>query len=103
MPHLTFDDAERERLRTGRMEVSRLTFAKGKGAQLHAHPEEQVMYVVSGLLRVECGDETYDVRPGEATLNPGGMPHGVMAVEDTVCLSVKDLVVPGTEATAGDG
>jgi quercetin dioxygenase-like cupin family protein len=59
--------------------------------------------VVSGRLRVACGDESYDVGPGEATLNPGGMPHGVTAVEDTVCVSVKDLVVPGTEATADGG
>ena len=107
MPHLTFEHDERDDrsrsysagagggLRTERMEVTRLAFAKDTGAQVHTHPEEQVMYVLSGRLRVACGDETYDVGPGEATFNPADLPHGVTAVEDTVCLSIKDLVAAG--------
>jgi quercetin dioxygenase-like cupin family protein len=76
------------------IEVSRLTFDKGSGADVHQHPEEQVMYVLSGRLRVTCGDETYEVRPGEATLNPSNVPHGVTALEDVVVLSVKSEVPP---------
>ena len=76
------------------IEVSRLSFDKGSGADVHQHPEEQVMYVLSGRLRVTCGDETYEVGPGEATFNPSNVPHGVTALEDVVVLSVKSEVRP---------
>jgi quercetin dioxygenase-like cupin family protein len=76
------------------IEVSRLSFDKGSGADVHQHPQEQVMYVLSGRLRVRCGDETYEVGPGEATFNPSNVPHGVTALEDVVVLSVKSEVRP---------
>jgi quercetin dioxygenase-like cupin family protein len=76
------------------IEVSRISFEKGRGADVHQHPEEQVMYVLSGRLRVTCGDETYDVGPGEATYNASNVPHGVTALEDVVALSVKSEVRP---------
>jgi quercetin dioxygenase-like cupin family protein len=76
------------------IEVSRIHFEKGRGADVHQHPEEQVMYVLSGRLRVSCGDETYEVGPGEATFNPSGVPHGVTALEDVDVLSVKSEVRP---------
>jgi quercetin dioxygenase-like cupin family protein len=76
------------------MEVTKITFDKGHGADIHRHPEEQVMYVLSGRLRVTCGDETYEVGPGEATFNPSNVPHGVTALEDVVALSVKSEVHP---------
>jgi quercetin dioxygenase-like cupin family protein len=75
-----------------RMEVSKLSFEEGGGADIHQHPEEQVMYVLSGRLRVTCGDETYEVGPGEATFNPSNAPHGVTALEDVVALSFKNQV-----------
>jgi quercetin dioxygenase-like cupin family protein len=112
MPHVTFDSdgnampssysmGTGSGLRSERIELSQLVFEKGKGADVHSHPEEQVMYVLSGRLRVVCGDETYDVGPGEATFNPANVAHGVMAVEDTVCLSFKDQIAPVPEAPAG--
>jgi quercetin dioxygenase-like cupin family protein len=76
------------------LEVSRISFEKGRGADVHQHPEEQVMYVLSGRLRVTCGDETYEVGPGEATHNPSNVPHGVTALEDVVVLSVTSEVSP---------
>jgi mannose-6-phosphate isomerase-like protein (cupin superfamily) len=50
--------------------------------------------VLSGRLEVSCGDETYEVGPGEATFNPSGVPHGVTALEDVDVLSVKSEVRP---------
>lgn len=110
MPHVTFDGDENAMsssystgtgrgLRSERIELRQLAFEKGKGADVHTHPEEQVMCVLSGRLRVTCGEETYDVRPGEATFNPADVPHGVMAIEDTVVLSFKDQVAVVHEAT----
>jgi quercetin dioxygenase-like cupin family protein len=76
------------------MEVTKISFEKGRGADIHQHPEEQVMYVLSGRLRVTCGDETYEVGPGQATFNPSNVPHGVTALEEVVALSVKSGVRP---------
>jgi quercetin dioxygenase-like cupin family protein len=76
------------------LEVTRISFDQGQGADIHRHPEEQVMYVLSGRLRVTCGEETYEVGPGQATFNPSNVPHGVTALEDVVALSVKSEVRP---------
>jgi quercetin dioxygenase-like cupin family protein len=76
------------------LEVSKITFDKGQGADVHQHTEEQVMYVLSGRLQVTCGDETYEVGRGQATFNPSNVPHGVTALEDVVVLSVKSEVRP---------
>lgn len=111
MPHVRFEDDESNVvsssystgtgpvLRSDKMEVTKISFVRGKGAARHTHPEEQVMYVLEGRLRVECGDETYEVGPGEATFHPANMPHGVMAIEDTTALSVKNQVAPTYEPT----
>ena len=78
------------------IEVSRISFDKGRGAEIHQHPEEQLVYVLSGRLRVTCGDETYEVGAGQATFNPSNVPHGVTALEDAVALSIKSEVCPDT-------
>jgi quercetin dioxygenase-like cupin family protein len=89
--------------RSEKMEVTKISFEKGRGAEIHQHAEEQVMYVLSGRLEVTCGDETYVVEPGEATFNPSNVPHGVMALEDVVALSFKNQVAPIYEATGSLG
>ena len=86
-------------LRSEKMEVTKISFEKGKGADIHTHPEEQVMYVLSGRLQVTCNDETYVVEPGEATFNPSNAPHGVLALEDVTALSFKNQVAPIYEPT----
>jgi quercetin dioxygenase-like cupin family protein len=86
-------------LRSEKMEVTKISFAKGKGADTHQHAEEQVMYVLEGRLRVTCDGETYEVGPGEATFNPSNAPHSVMAIEDVVALSFKNQVAPIYEPT----
>jgi quercetin dioxygenase-like cupin family protein len=86
-------------LRSENMEVTKITFQKGKGADTHQHAEEQVMYVLEGELEVTCNGETYRVHPGEATFNPSNAPHSVMAIETVVALSFKNQVAPIYEPT----
>jgi quercetin dioxygenase-like cupin family protein len=113
MPHVTFDQEQANLasgdyssagtgsvVRSERIEVTKLSFKEGSGAEPHAHPEEQMMYVLSGRLKVTCGDETYEVGPGEATLNPSNVVHGVMALENTTVLSLKNRVAPVSEPAA---
>ena len=95
MPFLVFDEIEKEtvtpkystaygELVTGEfIEVGRLSFKAGEGAVEHAHPHEQVMYVISGKLSVDLEGEHAELGPGmgfhakpepEAP-RPGGRGH----------------------------
>lgn len=104
MPFVKFDDLEKEYVTpqhstaygevvTGEtIEVGRLTFKKGEGAHEHAHPQEQVMYVVSGRLRARLDGETVELGPGEGFHAPPNHPHQVTAVEDTLVISTKNTI-----------
>jgi quercetin dioxygenase-like cupin family protein len=86
-------------LRSERIELTKVFFAKGEGAKPHRHPEEQVMLVLKGRLRVSCDGETYEVGPGQATFNPSNAEHAVEALEDVEGISFKNLVDPNYEKT----
>jgi len=77
-----------------RIEVGRLHFEADEGAVEHAHPQEQVMLIISGRLRVEIPDEGADAElgAGEGFHAPSGVKHKVTAVEDSVVISCKDVV-----------
>jgi quercetin dioxygenase-like cupin family protein len=78
-------------LRSEHFEITRIRFSEGEGAQPHSHVHDQFTYILSGRLRVTLGDgdEVYEIGPGQATYNPTGVVHSVVALEDTVALSVK--------------
>ncbi|GAA3750174.1 cupin domain-containing protein [Salinactinospora qingdaonensis] len=86
-------------LRSDKIEITKIRFQKGHGAATHHHPEEQVFYILEGCLEVTVDGETYEVHPGEGSFHPSNAPHSVMAKEDTVALSFKNLVDPNYEAT----
>jgi quercetin dioxygenase-like cupin family protein len=107
---IVFDERDEDRLvaeqySTGRgpvlrsdvMELTKISFKKGYGADLHQHPEEQILYVLEGVFEVTVGDETYEVHPGQASFHPSNVPHRAMAKEDVVALSFKHLVAPNYE------
>jgi quercetin dioxygenase-like cupin family protein len=74
------------------IEVGRLRFGKGEGAVPHAHSQEQVMVVLTGLLRVVLDGQTTDLGPGEGFLASPNVLHQVTALEDAEVLSCKGLV-----------
>jgi quercetin dioxygenase-like cupin family protein len=104
MPFHRFDDMPKEyvtpqhsrafgELLTGQsIEVGRLRFKKGEGANPHAHPQEQVMVVLSGRLEVTLDGDTTELRPGEAFHAIPNVLHNVTALEDSEVLSCKSLV-----------
>lgn len=77
-----------------RIEVGRLRFDASEGAVEHSHPQEQVMIVVSGRLRVEIPTEHEDgeLGPGEGFYAPANVRHRVTALRDTVVISCKDVI-----------
>jgi len=104
MPFVRFDDLEKEYVTpqhsaaygesvTGRaVEVGRLTFKKGEGAEEHSHPQEQVIYIMSGRVTAELAGETRELGPGDACHALPGQPHRITALEDTMVLSIKNVI-----------
>ncbi len=104
MPFFRFDDLAHEYvtpqyskaygpLVTGtQVEVGRLRFTAGEGAVEHAHPQEQIMVVLSGRLQVRLGGPIRVLGPGEGFLAPANISHQVTALEDTEVLSCKGIV-----------
>jgi quercetin dioxygenase-like cupin family protein len=58
-----------------------------KGAR-HSHPHEQLVYVISGHIKVSAGDKSFECRAGDSFVVPGGMEHEAAAVERSVVLDV---------------
>lgn len=74
------------------VEVGLLRFKAGEGAEEHAHPHEQVIFVLSGRVRMKIGGETYELGPREVAHMPPNVPHRLEALEDTEVVSVKGIV-----------
>jgi len=95
MDVLRWDDEPIEALGTGigrrmvngeAMTLAQITIATGTVVPSHEHPNEQIATVVSGRLRFVVGSEEREVGAGESVLIPGGVPHRVEALEDSVVL-----------------
>lgn len=73
----------------------------------HSHPNEQLAFVISGHVRWRLGEQgsagyrEQEVRGGTLVHLPGGFPHGVDALEDTVILDV--LSPPGKMGVDSQG
>lgn len=68
------------------MTLAQITLAAGAVVPVHEHPNEQIATVLSGRVRFQIGDEEREVGPGESVLVPGGVPHRVDALVDSVVL-----------------
>ena len=86
-------------LRGVEIELAVISFDAGGGAVLHSHPEEQIVYVLSGRARVTLGEEVYEVHPGQASYHPPNVPHAFEVIDDLKALSFKRVVAPIYEAT----
>jgi quercetin dioxygenase-like cupin family protein len=80
-------------IRGERIEVGCYRYPPGTGAKPHRHPEEQVINVLAGKLRVRVGEEERILGPGDAVHIPPSTEHEAWAVEGEVeILSCKDIV-----------
>jgi quercetin dioxygenase-like cupin family protein len=74
------------------VELGRLRFKQGEGAERHRHPQEQIVYVVGGRLRVDVDGEAAELGPGDAFHALPGVPHQLTALQDSEVISCKTLV-----------
>jgi quercetin dioxygenase-like cupin family protein len=61
---------------------------RGALVPLHAHPSEQLTYVLQGALKFLVNGEEIVVREGEVLLIPSMVEHQAEALEDTFDLDV---------------
>jgi quercetin dioxygenase-like cupin family protein len=61
---------------------------KGWVGAAHSHPHEQIVYVISGHLKVTCGGKTFDAHSGDSFLVRGGVEHQASALEPTHVIDV---------------
>lgn len=74
--------------RNDRMLLVRHRFAAGWIGTPHAHPHEQIVYVIEGRLLCRCADRSFEVSAGDSFVVPGGVEHAAQALEDSVVLDV---------------
>lgn len=94
IPEERVTDALSRKLVTGqRLMVTHVYLREGCVVPWHAHPNEQMSYVLSGSLRFRVGDEDAPevlVRAGEVLHIPPGVPHGAVALEDSLSIDIFD-------------
>ena len=84
--------------------LSRIQLKKGCIVPRHSHPNEQIVFILSGVLRFSVGEEgsaqDYVVRGGEVLVIPGNVPHLAEALEDTDNLDI--FAPPRQDWISGD-
>jgi quercetin dioxygenase-like cupin family protein len=98
--HYRWDDLPREELspEIGRriitgdsMMIAHVYLAKGAVVPKHAHHNEQITYILEGVLRFRLGEDEsqqVDVAAGEVLHIPAHLPHTAVALEDTLDVDV---------------
>lgn len=54
---------------------------KGWIGAAHSHPHDQLVYVISGHLKVHCAGREFDARAGDSFVIRGGVEHQALALE----------------------
>ena len=61
---------------------------KGADSAAHHHPHEQLVYVISGKLKLRVGDAWHVLGPGGVVMIPGGVVHQADVLEDTEVVDI---------------
>ena len=71
-----------------RMTVAQISIAKDGAVPVHQHENEQMTYVMEGVLKFDIAGKETIVRKGEILHIPSNVPHGVVALEDALSLEI---------------
>ena len=85
------DGIERRIITGERMMLTHVYLKKGAVVPLHSHENEQLTYILEGVLRFWIGDgesEPIDVHAGEVLHIPSHVPHKAEALEDTLDVDI---------------
>jgi quercetin dioxygenase-like cupin family protein len=84
-------DLHRRLVTAERMMLAHVYLDKDCIVPLHSHENEQLTYILEGVLRFWLGEdksEVVDVRAGEVLHIPSWLPHEAQALEDTLDMDV---------------
>ena len=71
-----------------KMTVAEISIAKDGAVPVHQHENEQMTHVVEGVLKFDIGGKEVIVRKGEILHIPSNVPHGGVALEDSVSVEI---------------
>jgi quercetin dioxygenase-like cupin family protein len=71
-----------------RVMLSELVLKKGCVVPAHHHENEQVSYVISGMLKFEVNGKETILRAGDVLHIPSNVVHSAIALEDTFDLDI---------------
>lgn len=74
--------------------VCEITLEKDSVIVAHAHPHEQITYIISGRCRYTVGTSTSEVAAGDSVLIPGNVSHSIVVLET---MKVIDVFSPARE------
>jgi quercetin dioxygenase-like cupin family protein len=49
----------------------------------HQHPQEQIIHILAGRMKVNVGGFSHELRPGDSCYLASNVPHDVETLEDT--------------------
>lgn len=78
----------RQAMHCDSLTIARLALKRDAVVPRHHHPNEQITNVLSGRLLFVFDDDTIEVASGESLQIPSGIPHQVLALEDSEALDV---------------
>ena len=84
-------DLGRRLISTERLMLAHVYLDKGCVVPKHSHENEQLTYILEGLLRFSLGDdesEVVDVAAGEVLHIPSHLPHKAEAIETTLDVDI---------------
>jgi quercetin dioxygenase-like cupin family protein len=76
------------------MMLVRHVMKKGWEGVAHSHPHEQMVYVISGCIRVTVDGTSMDASAGDSFIVASNVRHQAFALEDSVVL---DIFTPARE------
>lgn len=68
--------------------VAELVWKKGQEGAVHTHPHRQCGYIIKGSFEANLNGEKQILGPGECFYAEADVPHGLIALEDSVMLDI---------------
>jgi quercetin dioxygenase-like cupin family protein len=84
-------DLQRRLISTERLMLAHVYLEEGCVVPKHSHENEQLTYILEGLLRFSLGDDesdVVDVAAGEVLHIPSNLPHKAVALETTLDVDI---------------
>jgi quercetin dioxygenase-like cupin family protein len=82
------DTISRKMITGERTMIAQLFIKKGGVVPTHHHENEQISYILEGILEFEFADKTVVLKKGDVLVIPSNVPHKATALEDTVDIDV---------------